>query len=94
MFYFDACKTFLLLQLLLSTMNLISGELKARNSCISVWTKIFTFESIATQWFNLTQEIQFLEFMGGSNLTHAHSNDLICMCFIRINTVYGVIVSS
>ena len=38
-------------------------------------------------WSNLTQEIQFLEFMGGSNLTHAHSNYLICMCFIRKNTV-------
>ena len=27
------------------------------------------------------QEIQFLESMGGSNLTHAHSNDLLCMRF-------------
>ena len=33
------------------------------------------------------QEIQFLEFMGGSNLMHAHSNYLICMRFIRINAV-------
>ena len=40
-----------------------------------------------TKNYNLTQEIQFLEFMGGSNLTHAHSNYLICMHFIRINTV-------
>ena len=31
------------------------------------------------------QEIQFLEFRGGSNSTHTHSNYLICMCFI-INT--------
>ena len=32
------------------------------------------------------QEIQFLEFMGGSNL-YVHSNYLICMCFfIGINT--------
>ena len=30
-----------------------------------------------TWWSNLMQEIQFLEFMSGSNLTHAHSN-----CFI------------
>ena len=33
------------------------------------------------------QDIQFLEFMGGCNLTHAHSNYLNCMLFIRINTV-------
>ena len=25
--------------------------------------------------------------MGGSNSTHAHSNYLICMCFIGISTV-------
>ena len=25
--------------------------------------------------------------MGGSNSMHTHSNCLICMCFIRINTV-------
>ena len=31
------------------------------------------------------QEIQFLEFMGGSNLTNAHSNYLICMRFIQTN---------
>ena len=34
------------------------------------------------------QEIQFLEFMGGSTLTHAHSNYLICMCLIGINVVF------
>ena len=33
------------------------------------------------------QEIQFLEFMGGSNSTHARSNYLICMRFNRISTV-------
>ena len=33
------------------------------------------------------QEIQFLEFMGGFNFSHAHSNYLICMHFVRINTV-------
>ena len=32
------------------------------------------------------QELQFLEFMGGSNL-NAHSNYLICIRFIQINTV-------
>ena len=34
------------------------------------------------------QEIQFLDFMGGSNLMHAHSNYLICMCFITIHTIF------
>ena len=70
----------LLLQLLLSTKNLTFRELKARNSlhfCLA--KKYFTFESIAAH--DLTQEIQFLEFIGGSNPTHAHSNYLICMCF-------------
>ena len=33
---------------------------------------------------NLTQEIQLLEYMGGSNLPQASPNYLICMCFIRI----------
>ena len=28
------------------------------------------------------QDIQFLEFMGGSNWTHAHSNYLFCLCNI------------
>ena len=36
---------------------------------------------------NLTQEIQLLEFMGGSNSMHAHSNYLLCMRFIQIITV-------
>ena len=36
-------------------------------------------------WSNLMQEIQFLEFMGRSNSTHARWNYLICMRFIRIN---------
>ena len=36
------------------------------------------------------QEIQFLQFTGGSNLMHAHSNYLICMCFIRVNTVMHI----
>ena len=31
---------------------------------------------------NLAQEIQFWEFMSGSILIYAHSNYLICMCFI------------
>ena len=35
----------------------------------------------------LTQEIQFLEFMGGSNLPQAFPNYLICLRFIRISTV-------
>ena len=29
---------------------------------------------------------QFLEFMGGSNLTHAHSNYLICICLYKYGT--------
>ena len=36
---------------------------------------------------DLTQEIQFLEFIGGSNFPQAFPNYLICMRFIRINTV-------
>ena len=63
----------------MSTKNLISGVLKARNSCISVWPKHFHIWTHCKVRSNLTQEIQFLEFMGGSNLTHAHSSDLICM---------------
>ena len=76
----------LLLQLLLSTNTFTSREVKARNSlhfCLS--KKKFAFEPIA--WSNLTQEIQFLEFVGGSNSTHSYSNYLICMRFIRISTV-------
>ena len=38
------------------------------------------------------QEIQFLEFMGGSNLLQAFPNYLICLRFIRISTV-GVMMS-
>ena len=41
-------------------------------------------------WSNLTQEIQFLEFIGGSNSTHAHLNYLICMCF---TTVFHAVTS-
>jgi len=33
------------------------------------------------------QEIQFLEFMGGSNVQQAFPNYLVCLCFIRISTV-------
>ena len=33
------------------------------------------------------QEIQFLEFLGGSNLPQTSPDYLICMCFISINTV-------
>jgi len=33
------------------------------------------------------QEIQFLEFIGGSNSLQASPNYLICMHFIRISTV-------
>ena len=72
---------FLLLQLLLSIKNLISEELKARDSCNSV-KKIFTSESPCNTWSNLMQAIQFLRFLGGSNWMPAHSNYLICMCFI------------
>ena len=40
----------------------------------------FAFESTEMHDLrNATPEIQSLEFMGGSNLTHAHSN---CMCYI------------
>ena len=35
----------------------------------------------------LLQEIQYLEFMGGSNLQQVF-HYLICMCFIRINTFF------
>ena len=62
-------------------------EEKARNSSISVWPRNFPLWIHCNTWSNLTQEIQFLEFMGGSNLTYAHSNYLICMHFIQINTV-------
>ena len=73
----------LLLQLLISTKNLTSRALKARNSLHFCLTKkFFAFESIAcSAGSNLTQEIQFLEVMGAPNSTHAH---VICM---RINTV-------
>ena len=50
--------------------------------------KIFRVWIHCSTWSNLTQEIQFLEFMGGSNSVHAHSNYLICMRFIQINTVF------
>ena len=36
---------------------------------------------------NAWSEIQFWEFMGGSNVTQASPNYLICMRFIRINMV-------
>ena len=38
------------------------------------------FESIAMHDLIQYNKVQFLEFMGGSNLLHAHS---ICMCFIH-----------
>ena len=41
-------------------------------------------------WSNLTQEIQFLEFIGGSNIPQAFPNYLICLHFIRISTVYPI----
>ena len=34
------------------------------------------------------QEIEFLEFMGGSNVPQAFPNYLICLRFIRISMVY------
>ena len=46
--------------------------------------KFFMFESIATD--DLIWRKKF-EIMGKSDLTHAHSNDLICMRYIRMNTV-------
>ena len=48
---------------------------------------IFWIWIYCNAWSNLTEEIQFLEFMGRSNLTYAHSNYLLCMHFIRKNTV-------
>ena len=36
---------------------------------------------------SLMQEIQFLEFMGGSYVPQAFPNYLICLCFIGISTV-------
>ena len=51
--------------------------------------KLFRFLFNQIHCYNLMQEIQFLEFMGEeSNLTHAHSNCLFCMFFIRINGRY------
>ena len=38
-------------------------------------------------WSKLMQEIQFLEFMGGSNVLQAFPNYLICLRFIRISTL-------
>ena len=37
-------------------------------------------------WSSLMQEIQFLEFMGGPQ---AFPNYWICLCFIRINTIFS-----
>jgi len=36
------------------------------------------------------QEIQFPEFMGGSNLPQAFPNNLICLRFIRISKVLSL----
>ena len=64
-------------------------------ACISIWSPKFLRIWIhCSPWSNLTQEIQFLEFTGGSNLTHAHSNYLICMRFIRMITVINVLPST
>ena len=41
---------------------------------------------------NWTQEIQFLEFIGGSNVLQAFPNYFICLRFIRISTVYCIII--
>ena len=82
----------LLLQLLLSTKTFTSREVKARNSfhfCLS--KKKIRVLSHCSTWSNLTQEIQFLEFVGGSNSTHSYSNYSICMCFIRISTVKAMV---
>ena len=79
MFYFGVCKTFVAT----ATKNLTSRELKPGTFCISVLAKSFSCLNPLQPLSNLIQEIQFLEFMVGSNSTHAHSNYLICMCSIR-----------
>ena len=77
----------LLLQLLLSIKNLTAGELKARNSLHFCLTKHFPFEIHCNAWSNLTQDIQFLEFMGGSKCP------LICMHFIQVSRYYSNLLS-
>ena len=71
---------FLLLQLLLSIKNLTSGqdcELKAiKPLCLCFDPEIFCVWIHYNAWSNLMQEIQFLEIMGGSNLTQ-----IICILF-------------
>ena len=49
--------------------------------------KNFSCLNHCNAWSNLMQEIQFLKFMVGSSLTHAHLHYLFCMHFIPINTV-------
>ena len=72
----------LLLHLLMSTKNLTSRQVIARNSAFLFDQKNFRVWIHCSTWSNLMQEIQFLEFRGGSNSTHAHSNYLICMRLI------------
>ena len=74
----------LLLQLLLLPRTSLLERWRLGTLCICLTKNIFAFESIAA---HLMQEIQFLEFMGGSNSTHAH---LICMRFIWINMVLPI----
>ena len=72
----------MLLVLLLSVKILTSGqdcELNAMNLLHFCFNPEFLFIYFFLH-LNL-QEIQFLEFMGGSNLTHAHSSYLLCMHF-------------
>ena len=59
--------------------NLTSRKVKARSSLHFCLTKKIWIHCSA--WSNLTQEIQFLEFTGGSNSTHAHSNYLRFIAF-------------
>ena len=54
---------------LVKTVNWRPGTL-----CILFWPKNVHVWIHCNTWSNLMQEIQLLEFMGGSNLTHAHSN--------------------
>lgn len=65
---------FLFLKVMMSCKNPVHG---LTYICKTLWSQHFS---------NLMQEIQFL---GGSNLTHAHPNYFICMHFVLINTVWA-----
>ena len=82
--HYDILRLLLLLQLLYCLpRTLLLERWRTGTCCISVWP------NHCSAWSNLMQKIQFLEFMGGSNSTHTHSNYLICMHFIWINTVHS-----